>query len=168
MYYTVTIEGCLGHTVVMAIQFKCPFPGCSKTYLTPSGIRKHWESPTGGHEGEVPKLVASELKLKVVPALELTAVNEAVSDFALIDMMGLTDGNVETRSAGRFARASRLAEHQAVTVTVEDPNLWKDAVQAFFSTVRDDIASCSVHSKLILSDSGKMFAPVNAARENYR
>jgi hypothetical protein len=150
----------------MASEYMCPFLGCTKTYSTTSGIRKHWESPNGGHEGEVPKLVASELR--VVPALELTAVNEAASDFTLINMMGLTDGNVDTRSAGRFARASRLAEQQAVTVTVEDPNPWKDAVQAFFSTVRDDIASCSVHSKLILSDSGKMFAPVNAARENYR
>lgn len=150
----------------MASEYMCPFLGCTKTYSTTSGIRKHWESPNGGHEGEVPKLVASELR--VVPALELTADNEAASDFTLINMMGLTDGNVDTRSAGRFARASRLAEQQAVTVTVEDPNPWKDAVQAFFSTVRDDIASCSVHSKLILSDSGKMFAPVNAARENYR
>ena len=160
-----TVEGSLGHSFVMAVQYMCPFPGCSKLYLSCSGIRKHWES-VSGHPGEVPKLVASELK--VVPGLELTAVNEAVSDLDLITMMGLTDGNVETRSAGRFARASRLAEQQAVNITVEDLNPWKEAVRAFFSVVRDDIASCSVHSKLILSDSGKMFAPVNAARENYR
>jgi hypothetical protein len=45
---------------------------------------------------------------------------------------------------------------------------WKDAVEAFFAGVSHEIGNCSVHSKLVLSDSGKMFAQVKAAGENYR
>jgi len=50
----------------------------------------------------------------------------------------------------------------------EDYGEWKDAVVSFFAGVGQEIGSCSVHSKLILSDSGKMFAPVKGAEQNYR
>ena len=49
-----------------------------------------------------------------------------------------------------------------------EPNPWIPAVCALFATIADEIAECSIHSKLLLSDSGKVFAAVKSAAENYR
>lgn len=50
----------------------------------------------------------------------------------------------------------------------QDISCWKDAVGCFFAGASHEIGTCSVHSKLVLSDSGKIFAPVKAAEQNYR
>jgi len=154
-------------TMSTANQYKCPYPECKQTFGTTSGIRKHWLSSTG-HGDTVPKLVASELMVVSIPASP--AISDAsVSDATLVNMMGLSEGQVDTRSAGRFARASLLANQAPVHVPkVEGCNEWKDVVAAFFASSSDDISRCSVHSKLVLSESGKVFAAVNAATENYR
>jgi hypothetical protein len=94
-----------------AKMFTCPFPGCNKPFETIPGIRKHWTS-LSGHFGECPKLVKSEFLL--CDTTEHSIENSPCpDDNALIEMMGLSEGNVDTRSAGRFARASGLGGHQA-------------------------------------------------------
>ena len=91
--------------------FTCPFVGCNKHFETIPGIRKHWTSPNG-HFGECPKLSKSELLGGDTPELSI-GTGPGPGDSALIEMMGLNEGRVDTRSAGRFARASGLGGHQA-------------------------------------------------------
>lgn len=95
--------------------YACPFPGCTETYKTPSGIRKHWKS-SNGHPGEVPRLCAEEIAILDEKDMEATGVVELSSDQDLIRMMGLCDGQVDTRSSGRFARLSRLSAQQSGSV----------------------------------------------------
>lgn len=45
---------------------------------------------------------------------------------------------------------------------------WEEAVGAFFALCMKEIEGCSVHLKLLLSDSGKSFVSVKNAIENYR
>ena len=86
--------------------FTCPFLGCNKRYDTVPGIRKHW-SAFNGHPGECPKLIGSDLRTSEIP-LPTVQRSDDPNDNDLIHMMGLTSGNVDTRSSGRFARASGL------------------------------------------------------------
>ena len=88
--------------------FACPYPGCTQIYKTPSGIRKHWTSTTG-HPGDVPKLYAAEVAISGEQCLQAPA---GFSDQELIQMMGLFDSQVDTRSCGRFSRTSNLSSYQ--------------------------------------------------------
>jgi hypothetical protein len=86
--------------------FLCPSPGCDKRFETVPGIRSHWRS-LNGHSGECPKLIATDLLATETPLPNIQRSDDP-KDNDLIEMMGLTDGNVDTRSSGRFARASGL------------------------------------------------------------
>ena len=70
-----------------------------------------------GHPGDVPSLVASKLLVvSVDPSPEQKDPPcKDPSDIALIDMMGLSESQVDTRSAGRFARASGLSAQKTGT-----------------------------------------------------
>jgi hypothetical protein len=45
---------------------------------------------------------------------------------------------------------------------------WEEAVGAFFALCMKEIEGCSVHLKLLLSESGKTFISVKNAVGNYR
>ena len=45
---------------------------------------------------------------------------------------------------------------------------WEEAVGAFFALCMKEIEGCSVHLKLLLSESGKTFVSVKNAVGNYR
>jgi hypothetical protein len=45
---------------------------------------------------------------------------------------------------------------------------WEEAVGAFFAVCLKDVEECGIHSKLLLSDSGKAFVAVKNPIENYR
>ena len=92
--------------------YACPYPGCTQIYKTPSGIRKHWTS-SNGHPGEVPKLYAAEIAISGQQCLKAQDGDGHFSDHELIQMMGLCDGQVDTRSSGRFSRSSRLSNQQS-------------------------------------------------------
>lgn len=165
--------------------FTCPFPDCNKRYSTVPGIRKHWSSSTG-HIGECPRLIGTNLFTSQTSQSNGQHSDDP-NDNALIDMMGLTDGNVDTRSSGRFARASGLGAHpcgevysqpcvvykSVTTLAVDVPcamdlGPWETAVGAFFAICKEGIEECSIHCKLLLAESGKSFVSVKNAIENYR
>ena len=97
---------------IFLTMYTCPFPGCNKQYTSVPGIRHHWNS-SSGHPGECPKLSRLDLLAVQEQAMENTTTVDP-ADIDLIEMMGLTEGNVDTRSAGRFARASRLDQYSGV------------------------------------------------------
>lgn len=155
------------HSVKME-KFRCPYTDCSCTFATVSGIRKHWQNK---HPGEVPTLIADDLRADNT----WTEQREMVADYSdndLILMMGLTNNEcaIDSRSAGRFARCSEFDFQApvAVTITIEQPNPWKLAAGSFFASIFQEIQSCEVSTKFVLSDSGKYFRAVHAATENYR
>jgi len=145
---------------------RCPYIGCTRDFETCSGVRSHWLRQ---HPGDVPVLIADELRIALQQDSLVETVSE-VNDDDLIAMMGLTstDSAVDSRSAGRFARSSGLDSQPVVSVTVSQPNPWISATGAYFASMVHDIERCEVATKLALSDSGKIFRPVHAAAENYR
>jgi hypothetical protein len=45
---------------------------------------------------------------------------------------------------------------------------WEQAVAAFFAVRLKDVEACGIHSRLLLSDSGKAFVAVKNSVANYR
>jgi hypothetical protein len=94
--------------------YACPFPGCTHVCKTPSGIRKHWTS-LSGHIGDVPKLFAAEIAISEKHDMTVPCGAGLLSDMELINMMGLSGSQIDTRSSGRFSRSSGLSSQRTGT-----------------------------------------------------